>query len=527
MPSELLKQAIKGNVRALVAMTEQIQYDGLNDEDGHAILNAKNPNEHQKYLMACLYGKGFADLQPDILRAIDLCKAILPNDFAKNLLSKIQVEKPEMKVVAHPDQLLKEAADNANPLALMNLAFTSSNDLDLNLELLAWNDLSPRYQQEVVKHIKNKYLSWLPNVNLNPNNQLSRLNDLRKAIDFFKQIDYRYPMLELIQLATTVDKSFEREWAEALGPIRSAKDIEKYLESIEKALSIAERRLSAISMRDQSEAEKLAETVGKNIDIDLNNLGFIAVKHTVSFNMDNDKKRDLFQRAALARSKLDKLKVSYSPAVEKEQEKPSQEHSYESVADLMQRVSAIQTAQAAERLFSDDDDSESTAKNESLKNLEAFFKAANEGRVKEVVSLINKGLVDCNAQDKNGNTVLMLAAKNSHVDLIKTLCDMKGVKATMQNTDHKTAYQLADDPKIARKLLPLLFKTILEDPNKQKYEGQFFDHKKKAMKKLNELEKALKNEDSSLKDKEQALKEFLEKESPAFLNEHLKSFGFK
>ena len=177
MPSELLKQAIKGNVRALVAMTEQIQYDGLNDEDGHAILNAKNPNEHQKYLMACLYGKGFADLQPDILRAIDLCKAILPNDFAKNLLSKIQVEKPEMKVVAHPDQLLKEAADNANPLALMNLAFTSSNDLDLNLELLSWNDLSPRYQQEVVKHIKNKYLSWLPNVNLNPNNQLSRLND--------------------------------------------------------------------------------------------------------------------------------------------------------------------------------------------------------------------------------------------------------------------------------------------------------------------------------------------------------------
>lgn len=74
---------------------------------------------------------------------------------------------------------------------------------------------------------------------------------------------------------------------------------------------------------------------------------------------------------------------------------------------------------------------------DETQKLEQWFKAALEDRIEIIQKLIDK--VDINAQDKEGTTALIIAARWGHEDLVKFLLQAPNINVNKQDEKGNTA----------------------------------------------------------------------------------------
>ncbi len=158
MASKLFIQALAGEERALVLLTDQIKSSTISADDLQTLMKAPhNSNVNSDYLQACLYAfgakfEGF-EIKADKHRAKQICKQLIEKKsaWANNLMYLISNEDEKYQ------KYLVPAIDADNPLALANYCtgdrVRPTYDR-LNIAAQIYHRLSPRTQSHLNSAMK-------------------------------------------------------------------------------------------------------------------------------------------------------------------------------------------------------------------------------------------------------------------------------------------------------------------------------------------------------------------------------------
>lgn len=186
-----LKLALSGTEPALMAITDQIQYHKLSEEDEKDILYPSEKdtnNPYLKYLQACLYAFGSKSVNRDPKRVKNLVNSVGDNADASagwvlNLGYYLAENFPEEYSSPDKEKILQKAARLNNPYAALNLAnlLNGKNNIEfVSILTQLYKRLLPNKQKQVLISI-NK-LGALPDT--------QKDSDLCLAIgNFYKEIN--------------------------------------------------------------------------------------------------------------------------------------------------------------------------------------------------------------------------------------------------------------------------------------------------------------------------------------------------
>lgn len=333
--SKHLEKAIQGDEVSLLNMIYFIQSNNLLNEDIEDLKNNnKNDNIHVKFLKACLYFYGASNFSVDVKKAKTILKELIKNDnfsYAKNLYYIIYCKSNENKInesniffkPLFEDQvkLLKEAANELNPLAIINVfseAYFKRPILlglpDLHKDIaflsLALKQLSMTEYHEVTDYYigalkdflhgaigtidilkkefdsrkRNHFLRYysVP-IELSPvfdkkftkPETLSLLVKAWIAIaNHHKAFNQRYLMLDALQNAYAIKpkETVKKQWLEELG-VNDLKGLQAYVKFVDKLAGVAIKKMVSMSLSEKNPQQ--SNTVLFNLGVEIKNIAML------------------------------------------------------------------------------------------------------------------------------------------------------------------------------------------------------------------------------------------------------------
>jgi hypothetical protein len=226
MPSKLIENALKGDATALHILTNQILKQNLLADDIIQIIRPnKDNNIYHIYLLGVLTFTGAQGYPQDQDTAITLFKSALGrnNSYIKcGLAYAYMKHNIKTNKADYGMQLMKQAANELNPLAMLYCILDSSENFNAYLPMFAtyFSQLHPDDQQDAHVRI----------MKILENDEYS-VKGVKVVIDFYKAIGDKSALCDLYYILVNKDPAYEDILLQELG-LTSYSNIKFYLEGV-------------------------------------------------------------------------------------------------------------------------------------------------------------------------------------------------------------------------------------------------------------------------------------------------------